>query len=257
MIEANLAEATNEEAVSDAFFELANSPLVGFRVTTEDENQEDQPPLPCEIIVRQNIGTTAHTGGIVWETAYLLLQYLLSSKMKLGRTLEVGAGCGLLGQVLAAASSTTKEVVMTEHDLLIKDLMDNVERNEGLVKSRRSTPVHVHGLDWENYERDTKGACHLQPHAFDTIVGTDVVFTPKLVEPLWQTLQYMSHATTNIYLMLQVRCEASHKLLLEKAASFNFHVDDISNQLETNPSCRWGQALECRLFHVTSKVPAS
>jgi predicted nicotinamide N-methyase len=202
------------------------------------------------VVVRQNIGTTAHTGGIVWETAYLLLQYLLSNKMKLGRTLEVGAGCGLLGQVLAATKAAT-EVVMTEHDLLMNDLTNNVERNQDLLTSRGSAPVHVHNLDWENYDLDTAKAQHLEAHSFDTIIGTDVVFTPKLVEPLWKTLHYMSHSKTNIYLCLQERCEESHKLLLQKASSFTFQLKDITSELDEIPSCKWGQAMECRLFHVT------
>jgi predicted nicotinamide N-methyase len=242
-IDANSTKTANDEVILEAFFELANSPLVGFRINRREQD------APC-VVIRQDIGTTAHTGGIVWETAYLLLQYLLSKKMKLGRTLEVGAGCGLLGQVLAATKAAT-EVVMTEHDLLIQALTNNVERNQDLLKSRGCGPVHVHNLDWENYELDAANAEHLEAHSFDTIIGTDVVFTPKLVEPLWKTLQYMSHSKTNIYLCLQERCEASHKLLLQKAPSFTFQLKDITKELDSVPSCKWGQVMECRLFHVT------
>ncbi|CAB9510380.1 Protein-lysine methyltransferase METTL21D [Seminavis robusta] len=246
------SENGDEEDVANVFFDLANSPMVGFRIDMESNGGKKKQQDQASIVVQQNIGTTAHTGGIVWETAYLLLQYLLagSNRRPLGKTLEVGAGCGLLGQVLAA-HNIVDQVVMTEHAIVTDTghLATNVERNKDIWS--QSAPVYVENLDWENYERDTAKSEHLIPHSYDTIVGTDVVFTPKLVEPLWKTLKYMSHPKTNIYLCLQERCEASHKLLLEKASSFHFHLTDITNQLESIPSCKWGKDLDCRLFHIT------
>lgn len=239
------ADGENEdEEVSLAFFELANSPCVGFRVNDTDNNN----PQDCIVIKQDTNACGNHTGGIVWETAYLLLQYILSSKRKLGNTLEVGSGCGLVGQVLAARKVADR-VVMTEHADVVPNLSFNVEQNQEILKS--VAPLQVSHLDWEKAEEEAKKSQHLKPHSFDTILGTDVVFTPKLVEPLWNTLKLMSHSKTNIFLCLQERCAASHKLLVEKAPAYDFYMEDITDQIDSIQSCRWGKALECRLFHIT------
>jgi len=224
--------------VTSIMFELANSPLVGYRVSASASSA-------TTIVVRQDINVRKHTGGIVWETAYLLLQYL-QTKEKLGKTLEVGAGCGMLGQVLAA-QMLSRNVVMTEHRDVLPNLKANLDRNQ--TKNAR-----VCELDWEHCERDVAASdLVLIPHSFDTIVGTDVVFTPTLVEPLYKTLQFMSHANTNVYLCLQERCARSHQLLLDKAAAFGFDLQDISSQFDGIASCRWGTSLECRLLHMMRK----
>ena len=56
-------------------------------------------------------------GGIVWESAFCLAQYLRGEararRIRGRRVLELGAGAGLLG--LAAAASGAKRVVLTDH----------------------------------------------------------------------------------------------------------------------------------------------
>jgi len=262
-----------EENISLAFFELANSPRVGFRtnfqdgVSSNNSASHGSSSASSAIVVYQDTSACEkHTGGIVWETSYLLLQYLLAAKSELGITLEVGAGCGLLGQVLAAHNGLCEKVVMTETEEVMDNLKANVERNQRnqekdngekdislkkkKKKSARVTTLEVEQLDWEHVERDVQRAAHLEPHSCDTIVGTDVIFSPKLVEPLLKTLRYMSHSRTNIYLCLQERCAVSHQLLLEKAPVYGFDMSEITDELSSIPSCRWGQSLECRVFHI-------
>jgi Lysine methyltransferase len=137
---------------------------------------------------------------IVWETSYLLANYLLELVVAaqqqqqnqqqdnkrqdnnnhhphttvFGKTLEVGVGCGLLGQVLAAAtvaankttSSTAavvacEYVIVTETDEALNNLTANVDRNKHLFVDHRvdcdDLPVlllHVSTLDWLHPVRD-------------------------------------------------------------------------------------------------------
>lgn len=247
--------------ISNIMFELANSPLVGYRVKPSTQKKKkiatnsSSNKSTTTIVVQQDINAKTHTGGIVWETAYLLLQYL-QTRDHLGKTLEVGAGCGMLGQVLAA-QNLSDNVVMTEHEEVMQLLKSNLERNQTQQQRPNDNDndapiIHACALDWEQFERDVDASKHiLEPHTCDTVVGTDVVFSPKLVEPLWRCLQYMSHSKTNIYLCLQERCAASHKLLLEKASDYGFVLQDITRQFDDIPTCRWGTSLECRLFHIT------
>ena len=79
----------NGSASSEMFFELANAKAIqdGDVIISQDINEDLE-----------------HSGGIIWETSYLLYQYLVhniqdwkKSKSEKTQILEIGAGCGYLG----------------------------------------------------------------------------------------------------------------------------------------------------------------
>jgi hypothetical protein len=261
----NSNENEEESDVSLAFFELANAPTIAYRL----------PASKQQIVLQQDVTACGeHTGGIVWETSFLLLDYLLQLKststkqqrQSLGRTIEVGAGCGLLGQVLAAANCSS-DMIVTETEQVLVNLQANLERNSTVGSSSSSSPIRACCLDWEHFERDA-AINNILPHSCDTILGTDVLFATRFVRPLLQTLQFLSIApsqspsddtsaaeptkTVNIYLCVQIRCAASHELFLEEAPSFGFDVHDISDECFAVPSCAWGRDLECKVFRMTT-----
>ena len=134
--------------------------------------------------IRQDREAQIHTGGIVWETAFLLALFLEHGgergewRAAGQRVLEVGAGCGLLGMVLAAAGC---DVVLTEHPVALANLRHNV----GACAAAEGR-ARVHRLDWED-EGDARAVQEAQrargsPPTFDTIVGTDVVFAEGMVQ---------------------------------------------------------------------------
>lgn len=241
----NSEKEYDDDFLSLAFFELANVSVVGYRLSAEQCKKEKYSRTIC---VKQDVSACGnHTGGIVWETSYLLTCYLLQLRKDFGRVLEVGAGCGLLGQVLAA-SGWIKSVAMTEMDDVISNLQSNLRQNPSILRK-----CSVHKLDWLDYKKDAVDA--LKKHSFDTIIGTDVVFSPCLVRPLLKTLQYMSHKDSVVYLCLQIRCEDSHKLLLKKAEKYGWKLQDISQDLVRIPDCSWGLAMGCFLLKLTPVVP--
>ena len=245
---------------ADAFFELANSPVVGYKIDSYKS-----------VWVKQCNMCQTHTGGIVWETSYLLALYLnerikgANSNETYGKVLEVGAGCGMLGLILAC-SGVVKKVVMTETTEVLKNLRENVlfnirpkkissRKKSNQIKSCCPSSLSVRKLRWECFETDinicdSEGSDDLCPHSFDTILGTDVIFSIKLVSPLLRTLQKMSNENTIIYLCVQIRCSDSHSLLKSKAAEFGFGYRDCSKELENIPNCTWGIALECKLIRL-------
>jgi hypothetical protein len=261
----NSNDDEEESDVSLAFFELANAPTIAYRL-----------PSKQQIVLQQDVTACGeHTGGIVWETSFLLLDYLLHLKSTskeqyqfLGRTIEVGAGCGLLGQVLAAANCSS-EMIVTETEQVLVNLQANLDRNSTATKvdtdtTTATSPIRACCLDWEHFERDA-AANNILPHSCDTILGTDVLFATRFVLPLLQTLQFLSIAASdtseidtdtskrvNIYLCVQIRCAASHELFLEEAPSFGFDVHDISDECFAIPSCAWGRDLECKVFRMTT-----
>lgn len=239
-------ENTDEE-LSLAFFELANAKCVGFRLNAKQMARSKRTRSAAEIVVQQDVGACGqHTGGIVWETSYLLMNYLLSRREKLERVLEVGSGCGMLGLVLQASGFASKRVVLTETANVMENLLENMNRNEQVSKKALGCQ-----LDWNHVERDAQTASSLRPHSFDTIVGTDVIFAPSLVKPLLQTLQYMSHENTVVYLCLQVRCPDSHRLFLDTASQYDWGLENISSKLASIPECAWGLQMECCLLQMT------
>lgn len=274
---------------AEIFFELANAPIVGYKLSSikcssskkrKLENRDSCDTTTAAILVQQDNSCQSHTGGIVWETSYLLANYLCAKYLQgeatdksnntsrrkrgpLGKTLEVGSGCGMLGLILSA-SGLCKKVVMTETEEVIPNLLKNVEYNKhdknscaAQLKLFSSKTISVRQLRWDAFNEDIRHCQSelkiddLDPHTFDTIVGTDVIFSTSLVKPLLKTLRKMSHDETNIYLVVQVRCEDSHALFLKKASKYDFNCLDCSEKLSEFPSCSFGLELDCRLLHLT------
>jgi hypothetical protein len=158
--------------VSDVFFELANSPLVGYRLVAggrrcdkdggsrHRHRPQQGSAHSTTVVIEQDVSGAIqkHTGGIVWETSYLLLNYLLHRGGEVvvqsaagsdtrGRTvLEVGAGCGMLGLSLykadrlgligdyelsknGPAPPLLDRVIVTETGEVMDSLRKNMERN--------------------------------------------------------------------------------------------------------------------------------
>jgi hypothetical protein len=301
----NSSDVDGKTDTASVFFDLANSPLVGYRI---EDNRT--------IVIRQDNNCAIHTGGIVWETSYLLAEFLaekfgkgnnIDSLHPLGKTLEIGAGCGMLGLILATNGLSSK-VVLTEASEVMSSLRENVDRNvtddkahnllsgnDAILHSKGihgtiykpACPKHrvsVRQLRWEHLKADIKSSADsskddtpqymtshdLEPHSFDTIIGTDVVFSPSLVCPLLRTISKMARKrpsksktrkekdvdaskTTNrptlIYLCLQIRCPDSHVLLFTEAPKYGLEVIDISNELTRN-NCEWGLELECMVLQI-------
>ena len=228
-------ESHGEDDGNDAasvFFELANAELIGYRVANDSSSANEDDAM---VIIKQHSDAKAHTGGIIWETSYLLANFLLSKfgsnidknnadgkrNYPLGKTLEIGAGCGMLGLILATTKLASR-VVMTEAAEVMDILTENVDQNvaesqatsndsgsdddgssnaKGIYGTihRPTCPkecVSVRRLRWDCLEEDVLAVADnslaqendLNPNSFDTIVGTDVVFSPSLVCPLLETI---------------------------------------------------------------------
>jgi len=254
-------------AAANACFELANVTWVSYRI---DHHPLQQQQKVIRIRQDHNEACGQHTGGIVWETSYLLLNYLrqkfsssmgdekkVLSKYPCGKTvLEVGAGCGLLG-IGIYKSKLAKRVILTDTDSVLPNLRYNVQENYSSKHNKKKMrtdddtdeKVRVCGLDWTRYEEDCRDA-NILPHSMDMIVGTDVVFSTRFVRPLLETLRYLAHSQTTILLCLQERCPDSHRLLKHSASDYGLMVQDISNDVTQVPTCEWGNDLECCILRL-------
>jgi predicted nicotinamide N-methyase len=249
-----------EDAVANVFFELANAKMVSYRIQQHPhQHQHDDRTVgeeDLQIKIQQDTSACGqHTGGIVWETAYLLLNYLRAHKRQhgygYGTFAEVGAGCGLVGLGVYRAN-LADHVTLTETNEVMSNLLKNVQQNY----PQRPESLKCCRLDWTTCPHDCQHA-GIQPHSMDTIVGTDVVFSTRFVGPLLETLRYLAHDDTLILLCLQERCKDSHQLLLETAKDYDLAVADISSEVTAVPSCEWGRDLECCVLKLSVMIPTS
>jgi hypothetical protein len=188
-----------------------------------------------------------HTGGIIWESSYLLLQFLTTQNTKLGTTVELGAGVGFLGQCLAL-HGLCKSMALTETVPVMPNLERNLDQNK---KTLNGQTILAFPLDWTTFATDVAAADWKPPHSADTIVSTDVIFAVDLVEPLLSTAAYLSHKKSVWYLCVQKRCADAHSLFMEKAAANGFIVQDISQEVFGCSDCAWGRLMDCMLFRIT------
>ena len=193
-------------------------------------------------MVEQDQSLHDSCGGIVWESAYALEQYMRLNigricasppvKRKRGlsrcKVLELGAGAGLLG--LAVAARGAKATVLTDHPNAMPLLERNVRRNSALFETRaelvgkkrkkrgdanadtettttttstsKSKPKCM-PLDWTN---DAHVDAVAAEGPFDIILATDVVFNESLVTPLLAAIRACGGPRTVAYVCVQERC---------------------------------------------------
>jgi hypothetical protein len=223
---------SDDQSVSETFFDLANAAEVAYK----------------DLVFHQDISACGqHTGGIIWETSYLLLQFLTAQNCRLGTTVGLGAGVGFLGQCLAR-HGLCESMAVTETNSVMQNLERNVDRNKELLKGQN---LLAFPLDWNTFDADVAAADWEPPHSADTIISTDVIFAVDLVEPLLKTAAYLSHQNTVWYLCVQIRCATAHTAFKEKAPVHGFLIQDISQEAFGFTNCAWGRLMDCLLFRIT------
>ena len=221
------------------------------------------------------------TGGVVWETAYALAGWLTagppharivpaattmapqvdrSQSKSIGRkqtrrpaVLELGAGCGLLGAVLARCGC---DVLVTEVDQALPYLESNVASNAppppGWLKCTR--------LLWGNAADIatalSMGGVEVALHGgFDHIVATDVIFAVSLVDPLLRTMHACLAHHGSVHVCVQVRCADAHAAFLDRASLYFADVCTLTPELARCESTAFAASCDCELFRLGRKRP--
>lgn len=173
-----------------------------------------------------------HLGTTVWDASMVLIKYLerncrkgrfCPSKLRGKRVIELGAGCGVAGFGLAMLGC---HVISSDQKEVLPLLQRNVERNvSNIVQLNPSSDtfgsIKVVELDWGNVD-------HIQAVGppFDYIVGTDVVYSEHLLEPLLQTIIALSGPRTTIMLGHEIRSTGVHEKMLNLWKR-NFNIKTI------------------------------
>ncbi|KAK9999415.1 hypothetical protein SO802_019018 [Lithocarpus litseifolius] len=197
-----------------------------------------------------------HLGTTVWDASLVFVKFLekncrkgrfCPSKLKGKRVIELGAGCGVSGFGMALLGC---DVVATDQVEVLPLLMRNIERNTSRILqmnpgSDSFGSIQVAELDWGNDD-------HIRAVGppFDYIIGTDVVYAERLLEPLLQTITALSGPKTTILLGYEIRSTNVHEQMLQMWRR-NFDVK-IVPQSKMHPTF---QHPSIQLFIMGSKPP--
>lgn len=169
------------------------------------------------------------TGFRVWEASRYLASYLVKHPelVKGKRVMELGSGPGFCGLVAAKLGGI---VTLTDAHAGVLSLLEESSKHSGAL---------VEALDWE--------ARPVRPTVTDVIIGSDIVYDPRLVEPLVGVLEAIKYDFALICcavrrlssLELFESCLHSKGLLFKKLVTDNsawetirydnFFVDDRSD----------------------------
>ncbi|XP_048233963.1 protein N-lysine methyltransferase METTL21A isoform X1 [Ricinus communis] len=173
-----------------------------------------------------------HLGTTVWDASMVFAKFLEKncrkgrfspSKLKGKRVIELGAGCGVAGFGMALLGC---DVVATDQKEVLPLLMRNVERNTSRIMQMDTNSVSFRSIKVEELDWGNEDHIRAVDPPFDYIIGTDVVYTEHLLEPLLQTIFALSGPKTTIMMGYEIRSTSVHEQMLDMWKK-NFEVKVI------------------------------
>ncbi|XP_062089384.1 uncharacterized protein LOC133795924 isoform X4 [Humulus lupulus] len=184
------------------------------------------------VVIQHNITSSILNVGLqVWKAELLLSDFLLhkmftSSEFEGVVSLELGAGTGLAGILLAHVAKT---VFLTDHgEEILNNCAKNVDLNSELINCRAT--IHVRELNWMNSwppRISLKESPNCNRHIWTSseveealeaalLVAADVIYSDDLTDAFFSTVeQLMSMGSEKVlYLALEKR--------------YNFSLDDLN-----------------------------
>ncbi|KAG1702479.1 hypothetical protein DVH05_009429 [Phytophthora capsici] len=140
------------------------------------------PTRDSSVVVTCRVASVFNEVGLkLWEAGWLLAEYVLAHKSEFrGRkVLELGAGVGFTGLVLACVCRSSR-VVLTDY---APNVMQNLRYNVEINSSKFLCPVQVQTLDWETWQPNEDDE---RP---DVLLAGDCVYDVGAFPPMMHVLQ--------------------------------------------------------------------
>lgn len=167
------------------------------------------------------------SGHYLWPAAKMLADHLVEKELanKVESVVELGAGCALASlTALQAWQPNLQCVVVTDHDpgvlerarsnheSTLNELYEQARSEDGLnnaINDVGSIPVVFEFLEWGNDEKLENIRNQLLEHTIsgrktaDVLLGTDLIYSQEVVEPLLHTAAKLMHKSCGRFLSSQ------------------------------------------------------
>lgn len=197
--------------------------------------------------------TYQSTGLTIWLAAEHLCHYLVQHHgiLHSKRILELGAGLGLCGILLHKIASNSN-IVITDGDTdALKKLRENIVKNSHPLSS---SDVSCRQLLWGQETSQAFLDTFSKGKQYDLIIASDILYSPVVVEPLWQSIQILLHREgTFLMAFAKRKVPVTIETFLQAAslAGFSYECvrDEVVGKLDSNTpeehvwiySFRWKQ----------------
>ncbi|RLN87227.1 hypothetical protein BBJ28_00004269 [Nothophytophthora sp. Chile5] len=187
LAEIETVQADADDSLVAALMEFVLNPkLAQDSLSAEDMHHLSYtvpvPDAPSVVVTCRVASVFNEVGLKLWEAGWMLAEYVLAHDLEFRdkTVLELGAGVGFTGLVLACACRA-KRVMLTDY---APNVMQNLRYNVEVNASKFRCPVEVQVLDWDTWQSDND--VDNQP---DVLLAGDCVYDVDSFPSLMRVLQ--------------------------------------------------------------------
>lgn len=126
--------------------------------------------------------------------------------------LELGCGTGIVGITAACLGA---RAVLTDTGAVVQHAQQNVDRNVSCINDGQGS-AECAALDWEASHNSS-----LLLRSYDVVVGADLIYAAKDIDPLVETLMNLRRQSRNVLIILahKQRCQDILQKLIAQLSS--------------------------------------
>lgn len=230
-------EATGADVDDDLASELMtflSHSQMGDSLQSDDLHHVSYSVHDCEKSSEETVVTCRVTavfnevGLKIWEAGWFLAEYILAYPefFRDRCVLELGAGVGFSGLVLAACTRP-RRVLLSDY---APNVMQNLRYNVEINSSKYRCPVDVVTLDWDTWQPSEQGD-ELQP---DILLAGDCVYDiasfPSLVRVLHAFMDMPSERQRMAIFASTIRNQTTFQAFLDQLEQFEIEYLDVTTE---------------------------